>query len=59
MGKPKKRVSPRISKLVTFQMRRRGMDVAVDSSGFSLKTSSKWFDIRDNLAFHDNGLEGL
>ena len=27
-----------ISKLVTFQMRRRGMDVAVDSSGFSLKT---------------------
>jgi transposase len=35
-----------ISRLVTFQMRRRGMDVAVDSSGFSLKTSSKWFDIR-------------
>ena len=35
-----------ISKLVTFQMRRRGMDIAVDSSGFSLKTSSKWFDIR-------------
>jgi transposase len=27
-------------------MRRRGMDVAVDSSGFSFKTSSKWFDIR-------------
>jgi transposase len=35
-----------ISWLVTFQMRRRGMDVAVDSSGFRLKTSSKWFDIR-------------
>ena len=35
-----------LSKLVTFQLRRRGMDVAVDSSGFSLKTSSKWFDIR-------------
>jgi transposase len=35
-----------ISRLVTFQMRRRGMDIAVDSSGFSLKTSSKWFDIR-------------
>ena len=35
-----------ISRLVTFQMRRRGMDVVVDSSGFSLKTSSKWFDIR-------------
>jgi len=35
-----------ISRLVTFQMRRRGMDVAVDSSGFSLKTSSKWFDSR-------------
>ena len=35
-----------ISRLITFQMRRRGMDVAVDSSGFGLKTSSKWFDIR-------------
>lgn len=35
-----------ISRLVTFQMRRRGVDVAVDSSGFGLKTSSKWFDIR-------------
>jgi len=35
-----------ISRLVTLQMRRRGVDVAVDSSGFSLKTSSKWFDIR-------------
>jgi hypothetical protein len=35
-----------ISRLVTFQMRRRGMDVALDSSGFSPKTSSKWFDIR-------------
>ena len=48
-----------ISKLVTSQMRRRGMDVTVDSSGFCLKTSSKWFDIKDDLAFHDNGLEGL
>ena len=63
MGKPKKRVSPRVANqvnrdferlillsiigaVVTFQMRRRGMDIAVDSSGFSLKTSSKWFDIR-------------
>ena len=35
-----------ITRLIIFQMRRRGMDVAVDSSGFSLKTSSKWFDIR-------------
>jgi len=35
-----------ISRLVTLQMRRRGVDVAVDSSEFSLKTSSKWFDIR-------------
>jgi transposase len=35
-----------ISGLVTFQMRRRGMDVFVDSSGFGLTTSSKWFDIR-------------
>jgi hypothetical protein len=38
-----------ISRLITFQMRRRGMDVAIDSSGFSLKTSSKWFDIRIKL----------
>jgi hypothetical protein len=30
-----------ISRLVTFQMRRRGMDVAVDSSGFRLKTSKQ------------------
>ncbi len=35
-----------ISRRITFQMRRRGMNVALDSSGFSLKTSSKWFDIR-------------
>ena len=35
-----------ISRLVTFQLRRRGVDIAVDSSGFSLKTSSNWFDIR-------------
>ena len=36
------------------------MDIAVDSSGFSLKTSSKWFDLRikrksekkDYLKFH-------
>ena len=35
-----------ITRLVIFQMRRRGMDVAMDSSGFSLKTGSKWFDIR-------------
>ena len=35
-----------VSRLVTLQMRRRGVDVAVDSSGFSLKTSSKWFDIK-------------
>jgi len=35
-----------ISRLVTFQMRRRGMNATRDSSGFSLKTSSKWFDIR-------------
>jgi len=48
-----------ISKLVTSQMRRRGMDVTVDSSGFCLKTSSKWFDIKGNLAFHDSRLEGL
>lgn len=36
----------RVSRHVTMHLRRRGMDVVVDSSGFSLKTSSKWFDIR-------------
>jgi hypothetical protein len=34
-----------ITRLIIFQMRRRDMDVAVDSSGFRLKTGSKWFDI--------------
>jgi len=36
----------KVSRHITFQMRRRGIDVIVDSTGFSLKTSSKWFDIR-------------
>ena len=31
---------------LVFRFRRRGMTVAVDSSGFSLSNSSKWFDIR-------------
>lgn len=35
-----------VSRHLTIHLRRDGMDVAVDSSGFSLKTSSKWFDIR-------------
>lgn len=35
-----------VSRHITFQLRHRGMNVAVDSTGFSLKTSSKWFDIR-------------
>jgi len=29
-----------------MRLRRSGMDVVVDSSGFGLKTSSSWFDIR-------------
>lgn len=36
----------RVNRHVTMRLRRRGMDVAVDSSGFRLKTSSTWFDIR-------------
>ncbi len=35
-----------VSRYVTTQMRRNGMNVVLDSSCFSLKTSSKWFDIR-------------
>lgn len=36
----------RVNRHITMQARRRGIDVVVDSSGFSLKSSSKWFDIR-------------
>lgn len=36
----------KVSWHITKHLKRRGMDVAVDSSGFSLKTSSSWFDIR-------------
>lgn len=36
----------RTNRHVTMQLRRRGMDVVVDSSGFRLNTSSTWFDIR-------------
>lgn len=46
MNKLSMRYIRKVSRHITFQMRRRGMDVVVDSTGFSLKTSSKWFDIR-------------
>lgn len=46
MDKLSMRYIRKVSRHITFQMRRRGIDVVVDSSGFSLKTSSKWFDIR-------------
>ena len=36
----------KVSKYITLHLRRRGIDVAVDSTGFSVKSSSKWFDIR-------------
>ena len=36
----------KISKYITLHLRRRGLDAIVDSSGFSVKSSSKWFDIR-------------
>jgi len=36
----------KVSRHLTLRMRRQGMDVIADSTGFSLKTSSKWFDIR-------------
>ena len=36
----------RILRKVTCRLRRQGMTVAVDSSGLSLSSSSKWFDIR-------------
>lgn len=35
-----------VSRYVTMRMRHEGMDVVLDSSGFSLRTSSTWFDIR-------------
>ena len=35
-----------ISRQITLRMRRDGMNIILDSSGFSLKTSSTWFDIR-------------
>lgn len=46
MEKLSMRYIRKVSRHVTFHLRRRGMDVVVDSSGFSLKTSSRWFDIR-------------
>lgn len=36
----------RVNHHLILRFRRRGMTVAVDSSGFSLSNSSKWFDIR-------------
>lgn len=36
----------KVLRYITLQFRKRGMDVIVDSSGFRLKTSSTWFDIR-------------
>ena len=36
----------KVSKHITLQLRKRGMDVIVDSTGFHTNTSSKWFDIR-------------
>ena len=36
----------KIQRHVTLQLRKSGMDVAIDSTSFSLITSSKWFDIR-------------
>lgn len=34
------------SRRLTMHLRRRGMNIALDSSGFSLNSSSSWFDIR-------------
>lgn len=36
----------KVSKYITLNLRRRGIIAIVDSSGFSVKSSSKWFDIR-------------
>ena len=36
----------KVSKYITLHLRRRGINAIVDSSGFSVKSSSKWFDIR-------------
>jgi len=36
----------KVNRRFVLRLRRRGMDVAVDSSGFRLRSSSSWFDIR-------------
>lgn len=36
----------KLNKRITIRFRRKGMTILVDSTGFSLKTSSKYFDIR-------------
>ncbi len=36
----------RVTRKLIWKFRRRGMDIAVDSSGFSISNRSKWFDIR-------------
>ena len=46
MNKLPMRYIRKVSRIITLHLRRQGMDVAADSSGFSLKTSSSWFDIR-------------
>ena len=46
MNKLSMRYIRKVSKYITLHLRRRGIDVVVDSTGFSLKSSSKWFDIR-------------
>ena len=46
MNKLSMRYIRKVSRHITLHLRRQGMDVVVDSSGFSLTTSSRWFDIR-------------
>jgi transposase len=41
-----KRYMKRLNKKLTCRFRRRGMVLIVDSTGFRLKTSSHWYDIR-------------
>jgi transposase len=50
----------KVMKRMTYRVRRKGMNLGVDSTGFSLLTSSRWFDIRmkrpnskkDNIKLH-------
>lgn len=46
MQKLKRNYMKKLNRRITIRFRRKGMTIIVDSTGFSLSTSSKYFDIR-------------